>query len=65
MSTEKVIILIVKPDGSFELEPQGYKGKGCKKETAELESLLGVVTDVELKTEFYVETTTQQAHQFE
>ena len=65
MSQEKLIIVTVQLDGTLAIQPQGYNGKGCKKDTEVLEELLGNVTSQELEADYFTAPTTQQTQQFE
>ncbi len=60
---QKVINVVIAPDGSVEVSPEGF-GKGCKKATEFLEQALGLETK-ERKTlpEFFQSETTSAKQQ--
>jgi len=50
---KKQVVVRYGPDGEIEIEAIGYKGKGCKEATKFLEDLLGEVTNLEEKAEWW------------
>jgi len=51
--TEKKVIVRIGPNGEREVEAVGFEGQSCKEATKEIEQLLGDVTDVEKKAEWW------------
>ena len=56
----KSITINIRPDGKVEFDTTGFKGKGCKDITAEMEKELGVVVDTKKKPEFNQASTLKQ-----
>ncbi len=49
--------VIIRPDGTVQLDVQGALGTSCKDFTADLESAIGSVTERTLKETYYQEAT--------
>jgi len=50
----KKIKVLYGPNGEIQIEALGYKGKSCKEATAFLEKILGEVSDVKEKAEWWI-----------
>jgi hypothetical protein len=51
----KQVIVSVLPDGSYTVEAVGIEGKGCIKETRQVEELLGESGDRTLKSSYHAQ----------
>lgn len=52
--------VIVKPNGSIQIEAVGFQGADCEKATAFLERALGLVKEKRRKPEYYRQAQRQQ-----
>lgn len=50
----KQIIVKVRPDGSIQIEAEGYSGPGCVEAVRHYAELLGLTVEEENKPEFYL-----------
>ena len=57
---DRIIEIIVSPDGQTRLETKGFAGSSCRDASKSLEKALGQVAGEQLTPEFYVK---QSAHQ--
>lgn len=55
------IVFILNQDGTISSEALGFKGKSCKEATEWLEKLLGEITDVKYKPEYYQKEAVKQS----
>jgi hypothetical protein len=55
----KLIEIIIGPAGETHLQTQGFQGSKCKASSAALEQALGLVTQEQRTTEYYLGTESQ------
>jgi len=50
---QRIIEVVIGPDGSLKIEAVGFQGMGCEKATAFLEKALGRISGRNKKSEYY------------
>ena len=50
---QKIIEVVIKPDGSLKIEALGFQGADCERATAFLEQTLGRISKRSKKPEYY------------
>ena len=58
--SEKIIEIIITPDGQTTVQTKGFMGPSCRDATKHLERALGKVAGEQLTSEFYLDQTVQQ-----
>ena len=61
----KTITLIIMPTGETQLQTQGFQGSECKAASTALEQALGLVTQEQRTTEYYLGSEIQVQRQAE
>ena len=58
--SQKIIEIIITPDGQTTVATKGFAGSSCRKATRQLERALGEVAGEQLTPEFYLHQNVQQ-----
>ena len=61
----KLIEIVISPAGETQLQTQGFQGSQCKAASAALEQALGLVTQNQRTTEYYLGSEVQVQRQAE
>lgn len=56
---EKLVEVMVGPNGEVKVEAHGFKGQGCKNATKFIEEALGKAKDTKEKAEWYINNSSQ------